>query len=65
MRKVNMTNCYLVLITILFFTTLICSRSEILNLKSECEELHKEINTIKNEAESDYQSYIQLHTCNK
>lgn len=65
MKKMNITNCYLFLITILFFVTLICSRSEILGLKNECEELHKEIDTIKNEAEHDYQSYIQLHTCNK
>lgn len=66
MKNVNMTNCYLLLITILFFTTLFTCRSEINNLRNQCSDLEKELYTIKNEVESkDYQSFIQLHTCNK
>ena len=64
--NINKTNCYMLLLTILFFTTLITCRTEINNVKNRCHELEEEIIAIKNEAESnDYQSYIQLHTSNK
>lgn len=64
-ERINKTNCYLFLLTLLFFTLLITTRSEILNLKDKCNDLEKEITTIKNEAEHDYQSFIQLQERNK
>ncbi len=68
MGKLNKTNCYclvLTLLTIVNFITIGCNISRIDTLNSTCRRLEDEIKTIKNEVAIDYQSYIQLHNDNK
>lgn len=64
--KLNITNCYFLFLTIMMIFTINLSMSRIELLHDRCDYLEDEIKTIKNEAESnDYQSFIQLHNCNK
>lgn len=66
--NINKTNVYclvITLITIVNLVTIGCNISRIDTLNCRCKRLEEELNTIKNEVVTDYQSYIQLHNDNK
>lgn len=64
MKKVNITNCYCLFLTVMLMIVTMTSIKEQQLLHERCDGLENEINAIKNEAVSDCESYIQLHNRN-